>query len=90
MRWSLRSLISISRGDGLVRDVCLATGGTARSVDRTVGVLTFTGSIFASPVTACALSNPRRYSDLQANTWLGLALCRRATVATEAPWARLS
>src|SRR6516162_440520 len=57
----------------------------ARSVGTTVGVLTFTGSIGGLSCAAFGSSSPRRYSCRQANTWLGLRLCRRATVATEAP-----
>lgn len=70
--------------------VYVAATGRVRSVGNTVGVLTFTGSIGALAFTASALSSPRRYSCLQANTWFGLTLCRRTTLTTEAPRACIS
>src|ERR1700722_39599 len=75
MLWPLLSLISMSREACLgSEELWLGTVRGARSVGSTVGVLTFTGNIFASPFAACGCSNPRRYSCLQANTWLGLTL----------------
>src|SRR5208283_4009965 len=75
MLWPLLSLISMSREACLgSEELWLGTGRGARSVGSTVGVLTFTGSIFASHFAAGGCSNPRRYSCLQANTWLGLTL----------------
>jgi len=75
----------MSLDDRLRRPWFLGSAGCGRSVGSTVGVLTFTGSIGALFCAAFGSSSPRRYSCRQANTWLALRLCRRATVATEAP-----
>src|SRR6516165_5514344 len=74
----------------MISQVCslcsaLIGAGAVRWVGKTVGVLTFTGSIGGLSRAASGFSSPRRYSCRQANTWLGFTSCRGATVATEAP-----
>ena len=75
--WSdgpLDVLMNNAAGNFLARTEELSLGavGTARSVGNTVGVLTLTGSSFASSFAPGEFSNPRRCWRRQANTWLAL------------------